>query len=244
MKSVSKIAAVFASIPVAGLIALSGAGAVHALTCAPGYVPVTFNGIQSCSPTGTGGVGGGGSGTVGGGGGSTVPGQAPGIVNPGMGAPPAPLPQVPAPAPAIKIPAAPAPAPVPAQRAPVQQAPAPVRNYTPALPAQTPVQGAPAIPAAPAENAGTEEKAVTEVAPAEETPAPAAEATIAATPTASASPSTSEVPAQADSIDASQASATEQSPIALIFTVLGGVAIAFAAGVYSVRHVRRKNSRV
>ena len=111
------------SLVAAALLAVSHwpAGPATAVTCPAGYVPVMFNGIESCSPAGTGAVAG--DGSVGtGGGGITVPGQVTPVNGGGMG--PAPLPQyVPAPAPYVPAvpapaPAAPAPAVVPA--APVQ----------------------------------------------------------------------------------------------------------------------------
>ncbi|MET4144110.1 hypothetical protein [Arthrobacter sp. UYCo732] len=95
--------------------ALWSAGPANAITCPAGYVPsVAGNGADFCSPTGTGGVGGGGSvgtapGTV------TTPGQAGPVNGGGMGPAPAPLPRyVPAPAapyvPPIQAPAPAAPA--------------------------------------------------------------------------------------------------------------------------------------
>lgn len=126
MKTLTRTIAAIASVPIAGIIAFTGASSAFAISCPAGYVSaVAGNGAEFCSPTGTGGVGGGGSTTIGGGG-STVPGQAGTIVGGGNTAPVAPAPApVYNPPPAYVAPApAPAPAPVPARQVAAPAAPA------------------------------------------------------------------------------------------------------------------------
>jgi hypothetical protein len=150
LKNLTKAIAAAASIPIAGIIAMSGAGSAFALSCPAGYVTaVAANGAQFCSPTGTGGVAGGGTATIGNGA-STVPGQAAPIVGGGTTAPqlppaynppPAYVPQAPA-APAQQAaqrPAAPAPAQVQAPVAPAGQVEAPASNAeAPSIPQEAP----------------------------------------------------------------------------------------------------------
>ena len=155
MKTLTRTIAAIASVPIAGIIAMSGAGSAFALSCPAGYVTaVAANGAQFCSPTGTGGVTGGGTIVGGGGGGSYTPGTTAPIVSGGNTAPVAP-----APAPVYNPPpayVAPAPAPAPVQApAPVALAPAPApvparQAVAPAAPANSaePPSGASEIPAA------------------------------------------------------------------------------------------------
>lgn len=247
MKALTKIAATVAAIPVAGLIALTSAGAAQALTCDPGYVPVTFNGIQSCSPTGTGGTGGEGNVSTGTGG-STTPGQAGGIVNGGSGGGPIPGYVAPAPAPIYVAPQpAPAPAPAPAYKVPTQQTPVKIPE-----PAQNSIPVAPSVPdPIPAGNAGdasvdpssgsSVDASVPEVAP---IIAPAAPVDVAVTnkvapddSIASASPSVSADPTENNSIDASQASDTQSTPSSLALVILGLCVLAGVPTFFLVRHI-------
>lgn len=141
LKTLTRVVAATAALPIAGIIALSGAGSAFAFSCAPGYTATVINHTDVCVPNSDGGVGGGGTGYVGGNGGSTVPGQAPPIVSGNNNIPtlpPAPAPAAPAPAPVAPRPVAPAPAPVaprpvapapsPAPAAPAGQAVAPANN--------------------------------------------------------------------------------------------------------------------
>lgn len=199
MKTITKAIAALSAIPVAGIIALTGAGSAFAMTCAPGYDPVTFNGVQVCSPRGDGGVAGGGTATVGNGA-STVPGQAQPVVGGGYkppayapsapyNPPPAYVPTVPAPVVRVPVPVAPA----PAQIVPAPAAPAPViaaRNTA----NEAPVQNATGGDAAPATTVPKKEEPSTSAsASASSKPKPSAVVipSVSATPVAS-SPAVSE----------------------------------------------------
>ncbi|MCW2763828.1 MAG: hypothetical protein JWR85_4029 [Marmoricola sp.] len=189
MKTLTKALAAVASLPIAGIIALSGAGSAFAITCPAGSAPaVAGNGAEFCAPRSDGGVAGGGTATIGNGA-STVPGQAGAIVSGGSGAPrmppaynPPPAYIAPAPAAPAPRPAAPAPAPAPAQVqapiAPARQAEAPVNNVEP-----PPVpQEVPAVPVTGVASEPTKDVADTSA----ETPTP--------TPTAHPSAVESSVP--------------------------------------------------
>lgn len=143
MKALNRGLAAIAVIPVAGLIALSGAGVANAITCGPGYTEaVAGNGAHFCAARNDGGVGDSGvPGSVGSGGSTTV-GQAPAVTggNGGGYAPPA---QAPAPAPVTR-----SVAPAPVQQAPSVPIPAPAPNHI-----QAPIQiPAPAVQERPSNN--------------------------------------------------------------------------------------------
>lgn len=88
MKTLTKAIAIIGALPIAGIIALTGAGSAFATACPSGQTPTTINNTQVCIPNSDGGTAGGGSVSVGGGA-STVPGQAGGIVSGGGYKPPA-----------------------------------------------------------------------------------------------------------------------------------------------------------
>lgn len=197
LKTLTRVVAATVALPIAGIIALSGAGSAFAITCPSGYVPaVAGNGAEFCSPLGDGGVGGGGTGYVGGNGGSTVPGQAPPVVSGGGYTPPQPPPAyipppanvAPAPAPAPVAPRPVAPAPVPAVVAPAIPAPA-----APAGQAVAPANNSVEPPSAPQEAPVTAPEPSKPAAPSSETPkvSPSVVASSAPLKTESAEPSSS-----------------------------------------------------
>jgi hypothetical protein len=117
-----KAIAAIAAIPVAGIIALTGAGAASAIVCGPGTVPaVAGNGAEFCVVNSTGGNAGSGGSVSIGSGASTVPGQAGGIVSGSGGGIPGYEPPAYTPPAPVYVPPAPVyVAPAPAYQAPAQ----------------------------------------------------------------------------------------------------------------------------
>lgn len=137
MKAFRKVAAVLATIPVAGMIALTGAGIASAATCPAGqHWNEMGGGSGFCSPDASGG-GTGGNGTFIGNGTNTPAPQAPVFNQPAPYKPPV---YGSAPAPVYPIP-------VPVQQAPIQNY-VPVAPVERSVPAPAEVHGAPASEAA------------------------------------------------------------------------------------------------
>lgn len=152
MKAFHKVAAALATLPVAGVIALTGAGIASAATCPAGqHWNEMGGGSGFCSPDASGG-GTGGNGSVDLGGTNTPAPQAPVFNQPAPYKPPVY-----------------GPAPVPVQPAPVRQAPAPVQNYVPVAPVERSVPD-------PAEVRGSSANEARSVAPGTTVSAPNKEA--------------------------------------------------------------------
>lgn len=126
MKAFHKVAAALATLPVAGVIALTGAGIASAATCPAGqHWNEMGGGSGFCSPNASGG-GTGGNGSVDLGGTNTPAPQTPVFNQPAPYKPPV---YGPAPVPVYSKPD-------PVQQAPIRQAPAPVQNYAPVAPVE------------------------------------------------------------------------------------------------------------
>lgn len=173
MKTLTKAIAGVASLPIAGIIALSCAGSAFAITCPAGSSPaVASNGAELCVPRNDGGVGDSGGATFGNGS-STVTGQAPSVVSGNKNSPQPPPAYHPPPANVAPAPAPVAPAPVVPR--PVVPAPAPVA-ITPQIPvpaagqAVVPVQNNVESPSAPQEIPATEPEPAKPAEPASESP--------------------------------------------------------------------------
>lgn len=237
MKGFHKIAATLAALPVAGVIALTGAGIASAATCPAGqHWNEMGGGSGFCSPDASGG-GTGGNGSVDLGGTNTPAPQAPVFNQPAPYKPPVY-----------------GPAPAPVQQAPVRQAPAPVQNYVPVAPVERSVP-------APAEVHGSTGNEVKSLAPGTAVSEPKKEAadvhkevaadkapekvevkkdadkitkvkdaasSAATAPTDSATPTTSASPTPVMTIDASRSSETQKvtalSTFIVAFAMLAGFA--------------------
>lgn len=259
MKAFHKVAAALATVPVAGVIALSGAGVASAAPCPVGqHWNEMGGGSGFCSPDASGGGTGGSITTDLGGTNAPAP-QAP-----AMPAPPAYKPPVYAPAPVqqpakvvpaqqapVRIPAAPVQAPAPAQKAPVPAQVTRERN----IPAPAAVKGSEVSEVASAhgkevsepnkaeaeahkdaavENSADKKTESKEVDPAVVAPTATASSTTSATPT--------EVPVM--EIDASRSSEVRESAVLSGFILLLATLAGIAAFLAIRTSVLRKNALI
>lgn len=254
MKAFHKVAAALATLPIAGVIALTGAGIASAATCPAGYHWNDMgNGAGWCAQDASGG-GTGGSITY-----TDAPVAAPVPQAPAMPQPPAYQPPVFAPLPP--------PPPAPVKPAPVHVKPAPAQNIPAPAPAQV---AAPSVgkernvpapksvkgsevseiasahgqemsePNKAAAEAHKEEAAVksTEVKEVD----PAAVAPTTSTDSASASPDPSDTPSPVTTLDASQSSDARTMNTTLPAFILGGAMLAAYVAFYAVRTLRPRKT--